>query len=459
MEGRAEGTHMRAPHREYAAGTIPSIAVTLVLAAVLSACGTGGSDEAVDAAATATGATDEAAAEPDADDVSLVIQTFGTPGYSAELYEQFTEETGISVVEEHMGQLEDFAPLLVQYLSAGSGAGDVVMLEEGVLHGYLEDHAGFADLFELGGEDLADDFLDWKWEGGITPDGDKLVGLGTDVGGLALCYRADLLAEAGLPSDRDEVSELVATWDDYVAAGQEFVANSDAAWIDSATSVVQPYVYQNSDVFFFDHDGSFIAEENPAVREAWELGLGMTEDGLTAGLQRWTPDWDAAFAQSEFATVPCPAWKTGVIAERAGDEHAGSWDVARIPGGSGNWGGSYLAVPAQTEHPAEAYELAKFLTSAAAQLSTFQAEGLMPSNLSALDDSIFRDGTNAYFNDAPTGEIFAASAEGLGAIHLGGSHQFVWENVFEPQMQAAEQGSKTADDAFADAAAEAERSL
>ena len=45
----------------------------------------------------------------------------------------------------------------------------------------------------------------------IAPNG-ALIGLGTDVGGLAICYRRDLFAKAGLPTDRAAVSKLWPNW-------------------------------------------------------------------------------------------------------------------------------------------------------------------------------------------------------------------------------------------------------
>ena len=60
---------------------------------------------------------------------------------------------------------------------------------------------------------------------------------------------------------------------------------------------------------------------------------------------QWSGDWDAAFQNDGFATMLCPAWMTGPIEERAGG--VTGWDVADVfPGGGGNWGGSYLTVPA-----------------------------------------------------------------------------------------------------------------
>jgi len=43
---------------------------------------------------------------------------------------------------------------------------------------------------------------------------------------------------------------------------------------------------------------------------------------------------------------------------------ANHWDVTTAPGGTGDWGGSYLAVPKASKHRTEAAQLAMWLTSA-----------------------------------------------------------------------------------------------
>src|SRR5690606_33689719 len=327
-------------------------------ALALAACG-GDDDPAADAQDDTTDQEDASGDEPEA--VTLVLQTFQDFGHEAALEEFQARNPHITVDHQRMGELRDFAPQLAQWLAAGSGAGDVVALEEGILLQYIENPDPFLDLFELGGQELEGTYLDWKWERGITEDG-RLLALGTDVGGLAMCYRADLFDEAGLPSDRDEVSALWPTWDDYLEAGRQFRdSGADAAWLDSASGIVQPYVMQNSDVFFYTTEGEFIGESNPVFREAWDFGLQMADEGLTAKLVTWTEDWTAGFQQSDFATRPCPSWMTGLIEDWAGEEHAGAWDIANSPGRGGNLGSSYLAVSAQTVHSEEADELRKHL--------------------------------------------------------------------------------------------------
>ena len=386
--------------------------------------------------------------EPSADGtgpVTISLSYFGSPGFNKAVKDFEAANPNIKVDVKNEGQTKDFAPKLAQWISAGSGASDVVMLEEGMLLQYLKDNKGFANLLDLGAASLEKDYLSFKWKNAFTADGKKLVGLGTDVGPLAMCYRTDLFQKAGLPVDRDAVSKLWPTWQEYVKQGEIFKSkNTGAAWTDSATSVMQPYIMQNADSWFYDKSDKYIGDTNPAVKDAYNLGMDMAAKGLTAKLARWQADWDAAFKNAAFATVPCPPWYTGVIKERAGDAGKNKWDIATIPGKGGNWGGSYLAVPEQSKHKKQAFELIKFITGKQGGLDAFEEAGPLPSSVAALDDPKITEAKNDYFNNAPVGKIYAAAAKELKPIYLGPKHQALWENGFEPAMQAAEQGKLSA---------------
>ncbi|WP_213457026.1 ABC transporter substrate-binding protein [Rhizomonospora bruguierae] len=404
---------------------------------------------------------DDDGGSSDSGPVTVVLQTFGNFGYDQAIKDFEASHPNIKVDHQKMGELRDFQPKLVQALAAGSGAGDVVGLEEGVLLQYVAAADKFADLNALGAGELKSQFPEWKWARATTPQG-KTIGLGTDVGGLAICYRKDMFAQAKLPTDRDEVGKLWASgWDAFIEQGKKFKASGiKAAWIDSATSIMQPYIMQNSQTWFYSEDNKFIGDTNPVVRTAWDKGLEMAKEGLTAKVQRWQPDWDAAFKNNAFATIPCPAWMTeGVIKPKSGDANAGKWDVAPVPGGSGNWGGSYLGIPEQSKHKPQAYELAKYLTGKAGQLAAWNEASAMPSNLEAAADPAFADAKSEYFSNAPIGKIFGDSVKNIQPVYLGPLHQQLWETVLEPAMQAAERGQKSSDAAWAGAMAEAKKTV
>ncbi len=92
-------------------------------------------------------------------------------------------------------------------------------------------------------------------------------------------------------------------------------------------------------------------DSNPAVKAAWDESVKMVDAGISAKLKSFSNEWNAGFKNGAFATVACPAWMTGYITEQAGDGNAGKWDIASVPGGGGNWGGSFLAVPTVERPP------------------------------------------------------------------------------------------------------------
>ena len=155
----------------------------------------------------------------------------------------------------------------------------------------------------------------------------------------------------------------------------------------------------------------------------------MVNAGLSAKLKAFSPEWNAGFKNGSFATLACPAWMTGYIKDQAGAENTGKWDITTVPGGGGNWGGSWLGVPTQSKHQKEAVELAKFLTTGESQLAAFKAAGNLPSNPKLYTEAALKDAKNDYFNNAPVGELFVAGAANLKPVYLGAKNQPVRDAV------------------------------
>ena len=58
----------------------------------------------------------------------------------------------------------------------------------------------------------------------------------------------DLFEKAGLPTDRDEVSALWPTWDDFIATGEQFqqgIGSDDVHFVDSATNTYNSILMQS----------------------------------------------------------------------------------------------------------------------------------------------------------------------------------------------------------------------
>lgn len=375
----------------------------------------------------------------------LVVDTFGEFGYD-ELVKQYEQQTGIKIELRKTAQLNDYRPKLVRYLATGKGAADVIALEEGILNEFKSNPANWVDLTPLVA-DHSKDYLQWKYELGKAPDG-RLLGLPTDVGSLAVCYRRDLFQAAGLPVERDAVSKLWQTWDEFIAVGQRYRTATGKPMLDSVTTAAGAVMFQVGGDLFYDNENNIVADKSTAVKQAWDTSIKVVDANITAKVRTWSKEWEAGFKNGSFAVTFCPSWMLGIVEGNSGPENKGKWDVAAVPGGSGNWGGSWLAVPAQSRYQKEAAKLAEFLTNASSQVAAFKLKGPLPTNLQALQNPDFQSYTNAYFNNAPTGKIFGESVSKIEPIHLGPKHQAVRERAMEPALQAYEAGQTSAQAAW-----------
>ena len=358
------------------------------------------------------------AADPDAK-VTLTLATFNDFGYTDELLAQYTElHPNVTIVQNKAATSNDARDNFFTKLGAGSGLADVEAIEVD----WLAEMMQYSDkLTDLSGEDVDGRWVDWKTAAATDPDG-RLVGYGTDIGPEAVCYRQDLFAEAGLPSDPAAVAELLdGDWDNYYSVGQQYVDATGKPWFDSAGATYQGVVNQIQNAYE-ENDGTVIATENADVKEAFTSVLEASST-LSAHLGQWSDDWTAGLANGSFATMLCPGWMLGVISGNAPD--ISDWNVANVfPGGGGNWGGSYLTVPAQGKNTEAAREFAAWLTAPEQQLQAFTNAGTFPSQVAAYDDPTLTGATNEYFNNAPVGQILIDRSNAITVSPFKSVHYF-----------------------------------
>ena len=340
--------------------------------------------------------------------ITLTLATFNKFGYTDALLAQYHAlHPNVTVVQNIAATSNAAQTNMFTKLAAGSGLGDVEAAEVD----WMPKLRTYGNLFvDLSAPDNKNRWSAWK-TGAATVNG-KLIGAGTDIGPEAICYKSDLLAKAGLPSDPASVATLLTgDWSNYYAVGQRFTAaKTGAAWFDSAGATFQGLAnqYQN---FFEQNDGTVIATTNPDVKAAFNSVLTASATN-SAHLSEWSNDWSAGMANGAFATMLCPSWMLGVIQGNA--PKSTDWKIASVfPNGGGNWGGSYLTVPSQGKHTAEAKALADWLTAPDQQIAAFKVAGNFPSQTEAYTNSELTGATNPYFDNAPIGQLFAERAKAV----------------------------------------------
>jgi len=369
-------------------------------------------------------ASGSAAPSEPAEPITLTVSVFNEMGYEDVVGEYTTLHPNVTVKLDRAATSDEAREKYMSGIAAGSGMADVAAVEVDWLPEIMESADALTDLTD---PEVEGRWLPWKVAQATTADG-KLVGYGTDIGPEGVCYRSDLFEKAGLPTDREEVAKaLGSTWDDYFALGKQFSDKSDAGWYDSADAIFQGMVNQVANPFSstMPEETLIPLDQNTEIKAIYDKIMKSSTDGLSANLQQWQPDWQNAFQNDGFATMLCPGWMLGVIEGNA--KGVEGWDIANtFPGGGGNWGGSFMTVPAQGKNVEAAKELAKWLTAPEQQMKAFLAKGTFPSQEEALASPELAAVTNAFFNDAPTGKILSERAKAVTVVPFKGPSYFAY---------------------------------
>lgn len=284
----------------------------------------------------------------------------------------------------------------------------------------------FTDLRTLGASAMEKDYLDWRWDQGVADNG-SVIGIPTDVGGAAIAYRTDLFKAAGMPTDPTAVSALWPTWDKYISTGQSYKAKTKKSFLDSSGTIFAAVLNQGTEKYY-NRSGGLIYSTNKQVKTAFDVASKALAAGIGSNISQFTSDWNVGMNKGTFATIIAPAWMMDYIKQQAPGTK-GKWNIASLPGGGGNIGGSQLAIPASAKHPKEAMEFIKWYLSPEMQLRVFKSYGLFPSTKSLYDDDSVKNYKDPFFSNAPVGQIYTKGALALKPIFEGRKQRQI-DNIF-----------------------------
>jgi cellobiose transport system substrate-binding protein len=319
---------------------------------------------------------------------------------------------------------------------------------------YFPDDSAFVDLYTLGARDLKDQYLDWKWELGVTPTG-KMLGFPIDTGPTALMYRTDVFKKAGLPTDPDKVAPMAASWDGYLELGTRLrkvpktflVANIGDIFGRAMAQSAQQYMTKS---------GKFIGDQ-AHVKSAWDYAVKAHRFGVTSRTPDGTPDWNAGLISGSIATVDNAVWEAFVIQQTA-PATSGKWRVCPGPGGAGNSGGSFMAITKYCRNPKLAFEAIKWLQSPSNQTKAYTTIQLFPSALSSLSDPAIDKTPNKFFGGQPIGEIFSAAAKAIKPAYNSAYDNLI-STPYTTELLNVESAGKDPNKGWEDAVSEAKRQL
>ncbi|MFI5841625.1 ABC transporter substrate-binding protein [Catenuloplanes sp. NPDC051500] len=311
----------------------------------------------------------------------------------------------------------------------------------------------FADLHQLGADDVAGDYLPWKWQQASAPD-NRLIGFPIDIGPTAMYYRADVFDKAGLPVEPGEVAAMLGTWNDYFEAGLQLGRRVPGTKLLRNAGELFTIVICQGAKRFIDEGNHFVGDATH-VRAAWETAVRLVGMGVSAGIPVHDDAlWKAGLADGSLATELGAAW-LGFDIKTAAPGAAGDWRVAAGPASGANYGGSFLSLPSNGRDPKLAYEIVSWLLSPENQARAFTDAALFPAAPATYTMPALRE-PDPYFGGQVTVEVFGDSAQRAHRVYEAPADQDV-HMIYVKQLEAYERGDKSETEAWRDAVAEGRR--
>jgi cellobiose transport system substrate-binding protein len=365
----------------------------------------------------------------------LKVETFGDviqPALVAD-YRKLHPEIKLSIKKSDLDALNGTS-LYTQCAAGGAGNPDIAAVEISY-SGYWRSYPQcFTDLRTLrtsvgnkSATELKKDYLPWRWEQGVGYN-DSVIGIPTDVGGLEVAYRWDLFKAKGLPYKRADVSKAWTTWPKFIEFGKKYMAKVSAAdkkknigFMDNVATIYAAMMNQGTQKYYKNNGtdaGQLVFKTNPQVKLAFNTTIDAGKAGIGTRIGQFSSDWNVGMTKGTFAVMLAPAWMMDYIKGQA-PTTKGKWDIADIPGGGGNQGGSQLTIPKGAKHKQEAWDFISWYLAPAQQLKVFQIYGLFPSTPSLYTDPDLVGFKDPFFNNAPTGAIYADGVKKLKPIFEG----------------------------------------
>ncbi len=369
--------------------------------------------------------------------VELDFWVFGATNYES-LAKEYEKENPNVTIKIRKSELGDHHNSLFTAISSGTGAPDLTMIEVDQLDRFREAQERFTNLYDLGAGDIQDKYLDWKWKVAENESGDFLFGLPTDIGPKAMYYHTGVFENAGLPTDPAEVKEQISSPEAFKEAAATVQEATGKPMVDSMEMAFRANM-DALEVSYFNREGELLIE-NPdnKVKDAYDFAVELNDQGYVGSYEMWTPEWATALNKGEFAVEMAPAWLKGYMTENA-PEAEGEWRVTTLPEQfSGNWGGSYISIPKETEHPEEVYKFSKWLVNPENQLKSFVESGLFPSTPDTYEMEEFTQNSDEYFGGQNTAEVFAEAAQKVTATYKGPNYVTVNNEILTALQNVSE---------------------
>jgi len=382
------------------------------------------------------------------------------------LYVQFFTDRATEYAEMHpeyefefeIVQIPEIADKFIGTLVAGTGAPDIVGIEQGwmprLFKGALAEK-GMYDLnpwMELEAPGFKDKFLRWE----LYSYAGNTYGVESALCPCVYYYRKDIFDEVGIDPNAFE------TYDDFIEGGQKLKKETGSHMLplDTVGSGYFLLFMLQNDGNIFDNKGNVVLD-SPQSIEALHLyyDLAYKYEAAYTTAEFWGAGLTAAYKDGTVAGVIGPDWYSDYVMKESLKELSGKWHAAVMPvfkpGGRRTtvWGGTGMGVTKQSKHPEIAWEILRYTyMTKENQVKRYLEIRYFPTMLDALEDPRIVDAEDPFFGGQKLGALFAKVAPGVPIYYADPYKTEALDILAKEVITPVMAGEKSPEDALKDAA-------
>lgn len=300
--------------------------------------------------------------------------------------------------------------------AAVSGEGpDVAMVEIANVVKFKELGA-FEDLSKepYGANEFEGQYVDFFWDY-VTGEDGYIFALPKNSAPAAMFYNKTLFKDAGLPTEPEDVHNLLKTWDDYIEVAGKLSKTGKQWMIDTPSGIVDT-IMQQAGTSYFNEEGK-LQIDNEDFKYGYDLAKKLNDLEAISPYEAYSPEWNASMQNGTVATFFAGNWFGKYLKNNAvGTE--GEWGITYAPEYKGqssfNNGGDFIGILKDSKNKEAAWEFVKFVSQDMDNLKgMYEKDELYPAYLAGMEEE-WMNQENEFFGGQVTNEVFQNVQEKMG---------------------------------------------
>lgn len=277
----------------------------------------------------------------------------------------------------------------------------------------------------------APDYLPSLTKLGTAPDG-AVYGVPVSSSPFLFYYKPEAMQQFGLPSEPEEVTKSLATWEDYTTAAKKVAEDSGGkTMICGQGQTMFMAALAQEGQRFLSPEGDYIAG-NDVAQKAWDRNVELRDAGACPRMTG-PNDFTAGLVSGQISGFVGYGYQGAALTQTLPDE-SGQWRVAPVPGGAAQDGGSFLVVSKKTKDPELAARVVTWITNAENQEKAWENIKSFPSNTRAFDLPAL-NAPDEYYGRQEATKVMSGVLDQAPFVHRGKNDQQMWDLLNQAQQE------------------------